>query len=87
MLFWTILITSEKTIFKVDFRNIEKLDYFTMIINFSLITEKRLDLKYLFSWMNIGFEDDELLPYQEAAKDQIDEQRVEKLIQVGFGEI
>ena len=37
--------------------------------------------------MNIGFEDDELLPYQEAAKDQIDEQRVEKLIQVGFGEI
>ena len=58
-----------------------------MIINFSLITEKRLDLKYLFSWMNIGFEDDELLPYQEAAKDQIDEQRVEKLIQVGFGEI
>ncbi|PAV75933.1 hypothetical protein WR25_19141 [Diploscapter pachys] len=35
-------------------------------------------------WMNIGFEDDELLPYQEAAKDQIDEQRVEKLIQLGF---
>ena len=55
--------------------------------NFSLITEKKTDLKYLFSWMNIGFEDDELLPYQEAAKDQIDEQRVEKLIQVGFEEI
>ncbi|CAI4224758.1 unnamed protein product [Auanema sp. JU1783] len=35
-------------------------------------------------WMNIGYEDDELKPYMEPAKDQIDDTRIEKLIQLGF---
>ncbi|CAD6189965.1 unnamed protein product [Caenorhabditis auriculariae] len=35
-------------------------------------------------WMNIGYEDDELRPYLEPPKDQIDESRIEKLIQMGF---
>uniref|UniRef100_A0A912MTR0 MAP/microtubule affinity-regulating kinase 3 n=3 Tax=Haemonchus contortus TaxID=6289 RepID=A0A912MTR0_HAECO len=36
-------------------------------------------------WMNIGYEDEgELKPYVEPPKDQIDEARIEKLIQLGF---
>ena len=35
-------------------------------------------------WMNIGYEEDELKPYVEPAKDQIDEQRIEKLINVNL---
>ncbi|KJH43325.1 kinase domain protein [Dictyocaulus viviparus] len=36
-------------------------------------------------WMNIGYEDEgELKPYVEPPKDQIDETRIEKLIQLGF---
>lgn len=35
-------------------------------------------------WMNVGYEDDELKPFIEPPKDQIDEQRIEKLIQVSF---
>ncbi|CCW45975.1 Serine/threonine-protein kinase par-1 [Caenorhabditis elegans] len=33
-------------------------------------------------WMNVGYEDDELKPFIEPPKDQIDEQRIEKLIQI-----
>ncbi|CAI2355162.1 unnamed protein product [Caenorhabditis sp. 36 PRJEB53466] len=33
-------------------------------------------------WMNVGYEDDELKPYIEPPKDQIDEARIEKLIQI-----
>ncbi|KAK6060455.1 kinase domain protein [Cooperia oncophora] len=36
-------------------------------------------------WMNIGYEEEgELKPYVEPPKDQIDEARIEKLIQLGF---
>uniref|UniRef100_A0A1I7UWA5 Serine/threonine-protein kinase par-1 n=1 Tax=Caenorhabditis tropicalis TaxID=1561998 RepID=A0A1I7UWA5_9PELO len=33
-------------------------------------------------WMNVGYEEDELKPFIEPPKDQIDEQRIEKLIQI-----
>nr|AZI15634.1 PAR-1 [Auanema rhodensis] len=38
-------------------------------------------------WMNIGYEEDELKPYIEPAKDQIDDSRIEKLIQLGFSKV
>uniref|UniRef100_A0A1I7WQM0 non-specific serine/threonine protein kinase n=1 Tax=Heterorhabditis bacteriophora TaxID=37862 RepID=A0A1I7WQM0_HETBA len=38
-------------------------------------------------WMNIGYEEDELKPYSEPPKDQIDETRIEKLIQLGFNKV
>ncbi|CAB3398949.1 unnamed protein product [Caenorhabditis bovis] len=43
-----------------------------------------LDVIMKDRWMNVGYEDDELKPYVEPPKDQIDEARIEKLIQLGF---
>ena len=35
-------------------------------------------------WMNIGFEDDELLPYLEPVYDINDQTRIQKMIQMGY---
>ena len=40
--------------------------------------------RFLYRWMNIGYEDDELKPYIELPKDQRDERRILKLQAMGF---
>ncbi|CAI5450774.1 unnamed protein product [Caenorhabditis angaria] len=41
-----------------------------------------LDVIMKDRWMNVGYEEDELKPYVEPPKDQIDDSRIEKLIQI-----
>ncbi|XP_067682250.1 serine/threonine-protein kinase MARK2-like isoform X38 [Haliotis asinina] len=47
---------------------------------------KRASLETIMKdrWMNIGFEDRELKPYQEPSKDQLDPERIEIMVNMGY---
>lgn len=53
-----------------------------MKVNIELEGFERLNLTFLFSfkdkWMNMGYEDDELKPFQEAQTDLNDQKRIGK---------